>query len=196
MVSITGNLPYEIPHLKFYQSVKDWRISFTTATLLFTEEQSLNYLPIAVDRSTPDQKWAIEATKRKTLNEALDELELRLDGKITRLQAMSHFFDMKSHAKTFLANLSEVFFNVWEAGKEAVVTTDVIAFKFLQLLEPVGTRIFPEIKKKIKEGMSDEDLVSLFDVARKKMATMRPVGTVQETLSAMVHQNTIEVIPT
>ena len=44
--------------------------------------------------------------------------------------------------------------------------------------------------------MSDEDLVSLFDAARKKMDTMRPVDTVEETLSAMVHQNTVEVIPT
>ena len=76
------------------------------------------------------------------------------------------------------------------------MTTDVTAFKFLQLLKPVGTRIFPEIKKNIKEGMSDEDLVSLFDVACKKMDTMRPVDTVEETLSAMVHQNTVEVIPT
>ena len=100
MVSITGNLPFEIPHLKSYQSVKDWRISFTAATLLFTEEQRLNYLPIAVDRSRPDQKWAIEAIKREPLNEALDELELRLDGKINRLPAISHFFDMKSHAKS------------------------------------------------------------------------------------------------
>lgn len=195
MVSMTGNLPFVIPHLKYNQSVKDWRISFTAATLLFTEEQRLNYLPIAVDRSTPDQKWAIESTKMESLKDALDELELRLDGKRTRLQAMTYFFDMKYHAQMSLDNISEVFFNVWEAGKDAVVTTDVIALKFLQLLEPVGTKIFPEVKRKIKEDMSDEDLISLFDVARKKLANMRPVDT-EDTLSAMVDQNTVDEIPT
>ena len=124
MVLITGNLPFVIPHLKSDQLVKDWRISFTAATLLFTEEQRLCYLPIAVDISTPDQKWAIEATKMESLKDALDELQLRLDGKRNRLQAMAYFFDLKPHARTSLANMSEIFFNVWEAGKEAVVTTD------------------------------------------------------------------------
>ena len=39
----------------------------------------------------------------------------------------------------------------------------------------MGSKIFPEVKKKINEGMSDNDLISLFDVARKKLSTMRPV---------------------
>lgn len=190
MVSATANLLHEIPHLKPNQLVREWRTSFSAATFSLTEQQRLAYLPLAVDRSIPDQKWAIEATKRESLNDALDELAVRLDGARTRLQAITYFFDLQPDTQTSLTNVSEIFFKVWEAGKEAAVTTDVIALKFLQLL-PVGTKVFSEAENEITEGMGDNDLISLFDVARKKLAKI-PVVT-EETASVLVNQ---EAVPT
>ena len=75
-----------IPHLK------DWRVLYTSAEVLFGEKQAIQFLPIAVDRSPADQKWASEAAKQETLKAALYELETRLDGKKTRFVAITEFF--------------------------------------------------------------------------------------------------------
>ena len=179
MVSVATNLPFAIPHLNPNQKVKDWRICYTASTLLLKEEQRIAYLPIAVDRSSPEQKWANEATKKESLKEALDELELRLDGEKTRLQAMSDFFDFKPDAGTSQAQLSELFFSIWELGKAAKIQNDIIALKFLQCL-PVGTKVFSENENKVTNDMSDNELISLFDAASKKLA-MKPMETEEAT---------------
>ena len=63
-----------IPHLKTNQKVKDWRLLYTSATALLEEKQSIQFLPIAVDKSPADQKWASEAAKQETLKGALAHL--------------------------------------------------------------------------------------------------------------------------
>lgn len=157
-----------IPNLKPEQKVRDWRTLYTAATSLLTEAQQIAHLPIAVDRSLADQKWASEATKKKTLKGALDELELRLDGKKTKFQAMTDFFKLQPGSTITPANVSDFFFSALEAGKAAAITNDAIAIKFLQDI-PGGSKLFAEKEEKIKADMTDDDLIKLFDYVKEKL---------------------------
>ena len=75
------NSSIPIPHLRNGQSVKDWRVVYAAATTVFTDEQKRMLLPIAVDRNSADQAWASKAAAKASLKEALDELEICIDGK-------------------------------------------------------------------------------------------------------------------
>lgn len=191
MAAVTVNIPLALPHLQPDQKVKDWRISYTAATLLIQEKESIGYLPIVIDRTVSEQKWACEAAKRGSLAEALDELELRLDGKQTRLQAISAFFDLKPATTMSLSNISELFFNTWEIGKVASVANDIIALKFLQHL-PVGVKLFSEHVGMIKQGMSDSELIALFDAANERLSRQ---PSVIAKLDAMVLLEETEPMP-
>ena len=74
-------------------------------------------------RSTADQKWAAEVAKHETLKDALNELQIRLDGKKTRLVAMTEFFRLKPRDDKMLnqQTLSTFFFEVLEVGNQAVI---------------------------------------------------------------------------
>lgn len=171
----TTILPVAIPHLQPNEKVKDWRIGYTAATSALQEEEKISFLPLVVDRSLAEQKWACEAAKKKSLIEALDELELRLDERKTRFQAMTEFFSLKPSTTTSPVDISELFFNTWDAGKLAGVANDVIAVKFLQQL-PTASKLFSENEEKIKQEMSDSDLIMLFDATKERLARKATEG--------------------
>ena len=165
------NYSLPIPHLKKGQSVKEWRFLYTSATALLKQPEQIQFLPIAVDRSPADQAWASKAAKHSTLKEALDELELRLDGKPTRFVAVKTFFELKPAARISLTNLSGFFFDVLEAGKSAEVTFDLIALKFLQHV-PGSTKLFTDNESKIKADMTEDALIEFFDIVKSKLSRM------------------------
>ena len=171
---MSQNYSLPIPHLKKGQSVKEWRILYTSATTLLKQPEQIQFLPIAVDRSPADQAWAFKAAKQTTLKEALDELELRLDGKPTRFVAVKTFYDLKPVVRISLINLSAFFFDVLEAGKTAEVTYDLIALKFLQHI-PGSTKLFTDNERSIKADMSEEDLIKFFDIVKSKLSTKSKV---------------------
>ena len=144
---------------------------YTSATALLKQPEQIQFLPIAVDRSPADQAWASKAAKHTTLKEALDELELRLDGKPTRFVAVKTFFELKPAARISLTNLSGFFFDVLEAGKSAEVTFDLIALKFLQHV-PGSTKLFTDNESKIKADMTEDALIEFFDIVKSKLSRM------------------------
>lgn len=174
-----------IPHLKPDQKVRDWRPLYTAATSLLTKAQQIGHLPIAVDRSLADQKWASEAAKKETLKEALDELQLRLDGKKTRIQAMSEFFKLQAVGSLSPANMSDFFFKVLEAGKAAALSNDVIAIKFLEHM-PGGTKMFTDKEAEIKSDMTENNLIALFDYVKEKISKRAKKPAVEIETSAFM----------
>lgn len=158
-----------IPHLKVGQRVKEWRVLYTAATSTLAEEQKIGYLPCAIDRCQADQKWAAQATHQVSLKAALDELELRIDHKISRLEAMTDFFNLQPATSIDTQNLSQFFFEALEAGKAAAVSYDVIAGKFFQFL-PGGTKLFNKKESLIVAEMTERDLMELFDVVKTVLA--------------------------
>ena len=142
-----------IPHLKKGQKVQEWRPLYAAATATYKDAEAIKFLPIVVDRSPADQKWATAATKQATLKEALDELESRLDGRKTRFVAMKDFFNLKPTATVSLETLSTFFFQALEAGKAAEISNDVIAIKFLEFV-PGATKLFNDNKAHIKTDMT------------------------------------------
>ena len=160
------NIP--IPHLQEGQCVKAWRILYTAATSGLSEEQQRKLLPAAVDRNTADQAWAIKASERLTLKAALDELETRVDGKLTRLVATQRFFELRATTAVSVRNLSEFFFEVLEAGNTARVTYDLIALKFLQQV-PGAAKLFSENETELEGNMTEEKVMALFDKVKERL---------------------------
>lgn len=179
-----------VPHLKAGQMVKEWRILYTaaTSTLGVGEDQKIGYLPCAVDRDQADQKWAALAAKQVSLTAALDELELRLDGKKTRFAALADFFNLKPATAIDSRNLAGYFFKALEAGKAAVVTYDVIAVKFLQFI-PGGTKLFNKKEKLIKAEMTESDLIKLYDAANEELAKKYEENSERDEVVVMDHED-------
>ena len=62
-------------------TVKEWRGLFECAVAgLANDKARIAYIPFTVQCSSADTKLALEATKKITLKEELDELEARIDG--------------------------------------------------------------------------------------------------------------------
>ena len=177
-----------LPHLKAGQTVKEWRILYTAATSTLGEEQKIGYLPCAVDRDQADQKWAALAAKQVSLKAALDELELRLDGKKTRFAAVADFFNLKPATTVDTRNLSGYFFKALEAGKAAAVTYDVIAVKFLQFI-PGGAKLFNKKEKLIKAEMTESDLIQLYDAVKEALAKKCEENAERDEVFVMNHED-------
>ena len=90
------NYNIAIPHLQPEQCVKDWRAAYVSATSLLKETERIQLLPMAVDRSPSDQAWAVWATSKTTLQEALNELEARIDvqSQKSRLRAVTDVYKL------------------------------------------------------------------------------------------------------
>ena len=162
------NYNIAIPHLQPEQCIKDWRVAYVSATSLLKETERIQVLilPMAMDRSPADQAWAVQVTSKARLQEALDELEARIDVQKSRLRAVTDFYKLAPLNKITEANLSDFFFDVFQAGKTARLTYDHAAFKLLQHI--------PECSKLcndggIKSDMSGEELFALFDKVRSKL---------------------------
>ena len=98
-------------------------------------------LLLAINRSSSDRAWAVRATSKDTLREALDELVFRIDGRPSRLVAAGNFFSVRPNEALTQANLAEYFFKVLDSGKTAGMNFDVIAIKFLQHV-PLGHKTY------------------------------------------------------
>ena len=180
-----------IPHLKKGQKVQEWRPLYAAATATYKDAEAIKFLPIVVDRSPADQKWATAATKQATLKEALDELESRLDGRKTRFVAMKDFFNLKPTATVSLETLETFFFQALEAGKAAEISNDVIAIKFLEFV-PGATKLFNDNKAHIKTDMTEDQLIAFFDTVRAKLATLNPKDEPRAVKEEVFQLNTAE----
>ena len=77
-----------IPQLKENVTVKEWRGLFECAVAGLANDKASIYSVC----SSADTKWALEAAKKNTLKEALDELKAHIDCKKTQRVAASEFF--------------------------------------------------------------------------------------------------------
>ena len=179
-----------IPHLKVGQKVSDWRTLYTSATALLEEKQKVGFLPVAVDRSTADQEWTAEAAKHETLKDALNELQIRLDGKKTRLVAMTEFFRLKPRDDKMLNQhtLSTFFFEVLEVGHQAKLTNDVIAMKFLEYI-PGAAKLYSDNEKEITEEMTNAKLIEFFDVVKERLSKGKDEVLVETIAEEVFHVN-------
>jgi len=160
-----------IPQLKEDVTVKEWRRLFECAVAGLADDKArIAYIPFAVQRSSADTKWALEAIKKTTLRQALDELEARIDGKKTRLVAASEFFNLKPASEISKdSELSAFFFDVLEKGAAATVPHDLVMLKFIQFV-PQASKLFDGCEADIKPDMTEASMVAIFDKVRKKLS--------------------------
>lgn len=170
-----------IPQLLQGQKVKEWRRLFVCATSHFADDKErLRYLPRGVQRTPADMQWAFEAAKCETLEEALDELEKRLDGSKDKLTAVTDFFRLEPVQQPLSADgLSVFFFKVMDTGKTAGLTNDLIAYKFLEYA-PGGKKAFRDLRATIKADMTRDALLTLYDHAKEHAPTTREMKVKEE----------------
>ena len=160
----------EIPHLPKGTLVKDWKKGFLAATALLTKEQKLSILPLYVSRSAGDQAWAYEAAKQETIEEALKELEARIDGKESILVTSQKFFELSlpEVKKSNRSAISSFWFKVVEIGEAADIPRHLIMCKFLQNVAH-GSKVFAKNKSKIVATITNEDMNTMFEEVQERL---------------------------
>ena len=107
-----------LPQLQVGQTAAEWRVLFETAVALIKDEKEIiKLLPLAINRSGSDRAWAVGATNKDTLQEVLDELVFRIDGRPSRLVAAGNFFSVRPKEALTQANLAEYFLSYWTQAK-------------------------------------------------------------------------------
>jgi len=170
----------EIPYLKKGVLVKDWKKGYLAATALLGAEQKVAILPLYVNRSSGDQQWAYKAAEKANIKEALDQLEVYLDGAKSTLNAAVEFFNLAPLDKnmTERSAISSYWFNVLDSGAAAGVAKDLIIYKFLQYA-PHGNKIFEKMKDTIKPNISDDNMTKVFDEILKKLSEKGSLETIK-----------------
>ena len=160
----------EIPHLLKGMLVKDWKKSFLAATALLTKEQQLSLLPLYVSRSNGDQQWAYEAAKQENIEDALKELQKRLDGETSLLITSQHFFELSlsESDKSNRASISSFWIKILELGEEAGISKDLMICKFLQNVEH-GKKVFDSFKTTIIPTMSNQAMTAVYEEVQKRI---------------------------
>ena len=192
----TASTSIEIPHLKVDILVRDWRKSYLAAIALLEEKQKVVILPIYVTRSHGDQNWAHKAAEKNTIKEALDYLQLHLDGETSRLIKANEFFDLKPRDKEEPMNRAEIssfWFKVLDIGTNAEIGNDLMVLKFLQFV-PHGHKVYEKLKENIKSDMSDENVTKVFDEIQKRISTVTHQQVVVKKESVFVNEEPVTEI--
>ena len=194
--TIDNSINLAIPCLRTGQRVKEWRGVYSASTSALSEKQRIGYLPIAVSRAPSDQKWAARAAEHETLEEALNELQLRLDGEKSRFTGMSEFFNLKPTKAPMLdaSELSEYFFQTLEAGTDAQVSYDVMALKFLHWV-PDGNKVFHKREGTIEAGMTEDQLIELYDLVKDRMLANSQTSSLVKTAASLPMDEHDQPIP-
>lgn len=165
-----------VPRLAPGQKVGEWRQLFISTTALLKEEkQKIAILPVYVDRTPTEQRLAQIAAKKPTLNEALDELELLIDGTLSAVSHARSFFscDLKDGSTQ---SQTAFFWDLMDLGLVASIPSDVIIMKFLAGV-PMGEKMYKELKAEIKPGIAEEGFLSLFHKIQPHISGKKVVQT-------------------
>ena len=184
----------EIPHLPKGTLVKDWKKGFLAATALLTKEQKLSILPLYVNRSAGDQAWAYEAAKKETIEEALTELQARIDGKESLLVSSQKFFELSlpEADKSNRSAVSSFWFKVVESGEAAGVPINLILCKFLQNVAH-GNKVFVKNKSKIVPEMTSTDANTIFEEIQEKLLE-KPVYSPKVKVEEVFHSSDVQSV--
>ena len=99
----------------------EWRVLFEAAVALIKEEkEKIKLLPLAINRSGSDRAWAVRATSKDTLREALYELVFRIDGRPSRLVAAGNFFSVRPNEALPKQTWQNTFLRYWTQAKRLV----------------------------------------------------------------------------
>ena len=161
------SIPVEIPHLKKNQRIRDWRKLYVAATEGLTENQKKAYLRLYGGRDEGEKGIVDICAGKDTLKDALDEMELLIDGQPSRVELANEFFDAKPIATNF-AGLTSFFFDILRSGKLANITNDLILMRYLKYIKR-GIRFYEENEDKIKANMTEADLMALFKKLQAKL---------------------------
>ena len=184
----------EIPHLPKGTLVKDWKKGFLAATALLTKEQKLSILPLYVNRSAGDQAWAYEAAKKETIEEALAELQARIDGTETIMVTSQKFFELSlpDADKSNRSAVSSFYFKVVESGEAAGVPKNLIVCKFLQNVAH-GSKVFVKNKSKIVPEITNEDVNNIFEEVQEKLLE-KPVASPKVKVEEVFHSSDVQSV--
>ncbi len=117
-MSVSASVNVPIPQLKKNQSIEEWRRNCIASVALIEEKQALKLLPTYVCRTPGDQLLAEVAAKEDTLEKALDQLQILIDGDITDFTWMSRFCEKKLEDSS-TAGQTALFFELMKIGKNA-----------------------------------------------------------------------------
>ena len=123
-----------IPHLSEGDKIKDWKKTYLAASSILDEKQQIALLPVYVGRTSGERDIAHICAKKTTINDALTELELLIDGTPSRMVLLNRFWDLKPVTKDF-KGLTSFFFTLQSDAKLAEIPNDVMFLRFLNFVK-------------------------------------------------------------
>ena len=177
-MSATTSVNIAIPHLKKNQSIEDWRRGFTASVALIEDKQALKLLPTYVCRSTGDQLLAEVAAKEASLEKALDQLQILIDGEISEYTWMRRFCDAKLEVSS-TAGQTAFFFELMKIAKNAGLTPQKGVLRFLNNI-PMGETIYSKIRYEVAEEIDDTKLLVLFKKIQPMLKQTRDITSLSQ----------------
>jgi hypothetical protein len=177
-MSATTSVNIAIPHLKKNQSIEDWRRGFTASVALIEDKQALRLLPTYVCRSTGDQLLAEVASKETTLDKALDQLQILIDGEISEYTWMRRFCDAKLEVSS-TAGQTAFFFELMKIAKNAGLTPQKGVLRFLNNI-PMGETIYSKIRYEVGDELDDTKLLVLFKKIQPMLKQTRDISSLSQ----------------
>ena len=173
----------EIPALAKDEKVESWSKKYTAATALLSGEQKLTLFPVYAGKNASEgEKAMIEiAAKKQNIKEALDELEILRDGEPHQLVLLQRYDKVQLSQSDY----KSFFFELIHKGRQADVNAHMIMLRYLSVC-PRGRKLFDDNKADIKEGMTEDQAITLYKKIAPKIK-QEPVNvTVKEEKSDFV----------
>ena len=154
------------------QTIEEWRRCFVSSVALLKEEQAISLLPMYVCRNRSEQLLAEVAAKKEKLDEALDELQLLIDGETSPFTWMDRFCSAKPDDPTCTASLLSFFYELMSFAEKAGIPHTQAVIRYLNVI-PKGEQVYTKIKSSVKDSMTAAEVNELFRVIRPMLEPER-----------------------
>ena len=160
-----------IPKLAPGQSVLDWGRIYSAATALLEEKQRIALLPIYVCRTAGETEIAHLAATKTTLEEAIKEIGLLIDGKRSRIHYTKEFFEVKPGDQS-AQEITTTFFKLRALQEDAQIPPDVMFTRLLSFLN-CGEKFYEENADMIIPQLTNDNMIALFKKLQSKLSSKK-----------------------
>ena len=140
--------------------MKDWRRRYLAATATLTDAQKKAMIPAYVHRNDGEVLIAEAASAKDSLVNALNELEILIDGDPGVITKINDFWALKAASRSY-NDIVSYFFLLKNEAEFAGVSKDMMLIKFFNTM-PGGEKIYESQKTVIKKLERERGNVASF----------------------------------
>ena len=156
--------------------LNEWSKDYLRATVMLTDVQRVQLLPSYVCRTKGEKNLAESVSEETDFNKAISEIKRFIDPKLSHIQLTKQFFDVQRAEDD---DCTSIFFELYNKGTDAEVSTDMIFKRFLTLFKG-SDKFYDENAAAIKVKTSKAESTTLFGNFKEQLDKKRPAVVVKE----------------